>query len=106
MKDGKDKSIFIPGVKASVAKPAKPIKAPKSASAAAARKALLNKKIKQPKKKIEVEEIVEPVAAQTISATVDSQIMPVVSQIFKSAWSEMAKKAKAKPKRIKKRAEV
>ena len=105
MKDGKDKSIFIPGVKASVVKPSKPIKAPKSASAAANRK-LLNKKVKQPVKKKVEEIIVEPAVAQTISATVDSQIMPVVSQIFKSAWSEMAKKAKAKPKRATKRAAV
>lgn len=92
MKENKDKSIFIPGV------PFAP--APKVIKS-------LGKKVKAPAKKVKIKEVVivpEVVkVTETIDAIVDSQIMPVISQIFKSAWQAMAKKTLAKSKAIKKK---
>lgn len=84
MKENKDKSIFIPGVLAVAAKKPKAAK-PKAIKA-----------VKGQVAKVKEIDIVIPNV--TIAATLDSQIMPVISQIFKSIWESIAASSKNKSK--------
>jgi hypothetical protein len=97
MKENKDKSIFIPGVSN--------YNATELASATKRGKTKISKVIaatakkSKAKTKAVVAEVI-PKVNDTISATVDSQIVPVISQIFKGTWEAIAaaKLAKSKAK--------
>jgi len=91
MKENKDKYIFIPGLKT----------APKASKKTAKSSATRQRALLTSRSTSAAEMLDNP--AETIAATIDSQIMPVITNMFKTTWesitADKVKAAKSKKKR-------